>query len=302
MIIPYKFSFFACFIVLILGCKPEVEEHLKYLNQSRPSTVPEKFASGLISKSGVSEFGSIFNREGTEFYFGVDIDRKPEIQYCKLDGNHWTKPKTLLSHEKYGFNDPFLSPDEKRLYFISKRSYDGLSMKRDHDIWYVEKTKKGWSPPINAGTNINSDKNEYYISFTSEGKMYYSSNKNSTEEASYNFDIYTSHFAKGEFDTSIRLNDSINTLNYEADVFVDPAESYIIFCASRPDGFGQGDLYISFKKEDGSWTKSKNMGTNINTKSHELCPFVTRDGRYFFYTSNQDIYWVDAKIIQQYRD
>jgi hypothetical protein len=28
----------------------------------------------------------------------------------------------------------------------------------------------------------------------------------------------------------------------------------------------------------------------INTENHELCPFVTKDGNYFFYTSNEDIY------------
>ena len=87
----------------------------------------------------------------------------------------------------------------------------------------------------------------------------------------------------------------------EADVFIAPNESYMIFCSIREDGFGQGDLYISFKKDDNNWTTAKNMGATINTKYHELCPVVTRDGKYFFFTSNQDIYWVDAKVIEKYR-
>lgn len=74
-------------------------------------------------------------------------------------------------------------------------------------------------------------------------------------------------------------------------------ESYVIFCSIRKEGFGQGDLYISFKDDAGNWSKAKNMGSVINTTGHELCPFVTKDGKYFFYTSNQDIYWVDARII-----
>jgi hypothetical protein len=45
---------------------------------------------------------------------------------------------------------------------------------------------------------------------------------------------------------AISLSDFINTPHYEADVFIDPGESYIIFCANRPDGLGEGDPYISF--------------------------------------------------------
>ena len=76
----------------------------------------------------------------------------------------------------------------------------------------------------------------------------------------------------------------------------------MIFCADRPEGLGRGDLYISFKDGNGNWTKSKNMGEKINTIGHELCPFVSKDEKYFFYTSNKDIYWVSAKVIDDFRE
>ncbi|MEO1653753.1 MAG: hypothetical protein AAFU64_09420, partial [Bacteroidota bacterium] len=107
---------------------------------------------------------------------------------------------------------------------------------------------------------------------------------------------------KGTFQATQVLSEAINNQHYEADVFIDPEEAYIIFCAERPEGRGRGDLYISFKKSDGSWAPSKNMGSLINTAGHELCPFVSKDGKYFFYTSNQDIYWVDARVIEELRD
>lgn len=176
-----------------------------------------------------------------------------------------------------------------------------MSEKNDHDIWYVERIENGWSEPVNAGPNINSDGNEYYISFLHDGTMYFSSNVKAPDERRFDFDIYASSVLDEEFQKAIPLGDSINTPDYEADVFIDPNESYIIFCASRQDGLGQGDLYISFKNTDGTWTKSKNMGRPINSENHELCPFVSQDGKYFFYTSNRDIYWVDAKIIEDLR-
>ncbi|EZH74301.1 hypothetical protein ATO12_15660 [Aquimarina atlantica] len=293
--------FFWCLLIPLLCSSQKIDDRLKYLEQKPPSLTPEIFAPGLISKKTESEFGSVFNTKATEFFYGVDINGRTEIRYSELIGDKWSKPRTILSHDKYGFNDPFLSPDENRLYFISERTLDGMGAKQDHDIWYVEKKGNRWSEPINAGPNINSNRNEYYISFTATGTMYFSSDKITAEKKRNDFDIYASKSINGEFQKAIALGDSINTSNYEADVFVDPEETYVIFCARRPEGLGRGDLYISFKNTDGTWTKSINMGEKINTKNHELCPFVSKDGKYLFYTSNQDIYWVSSKIIDTLR-
>ncbi len=284
-------------LIPVIGYSQKKGDQLKYLEQEPPSLTPKVFAPGLISKSEQSEFGSVFNKEATAFYYGVDIGGRTEIHYTELKDSGWSKPKVILSHEKYGYNDPFLSPDGKRLYFISQRTLDGVDAKQDHDIWYVEKEGDKWSDPINAGSNINTNRDEYYISFTATGTMYFSSNKITSEKRGNDFDVYFSENIDGKFQEAIALDHSINTSNYEADVFIDPKETYIIFCARRPEGLGRGDLYISFKNTDGTWTKSVNMGDKINTKKHELCPFVSHDGKYLFYTSNQDIYWVSAEII-----
>lgn len=273
----------------------------EYMGQSPPGLTKSMFAPNFISTEEY-EFGSIFNADGTEFYYGVDINRKPVIRYSKLVDGVWTAPKTILSHDKYGYNDPFLSPDEKRLYFISKRALDGVGDLKDHDIWYVERESDGWSEPINAGPSINTEGNEYYISFTSTGTMYFSSSvKALKENEQSNQDIYYAPFANGEFQKAISVGDAINTENYEADVFVAPDESYLIFCSTRDDGFGMGDMYISYKSSDGSWTQAVNMGESVNTRHHELCPFVTPDGKYLMYTSNQDIYWIRTDIIEKLR-
>ncbi|MEM9983016.1 MAG: hypothetical protein AAF734_11010, partial [Bacteroidota bacterium] len=132
------------------------------------------------------------------------------------------------------------------------------------------------------------------------GTMYFSSNgKAPTEEKRTDHNIYYAKFIDGVFQPPVVLEDAINTEAYEADVFIAPDESYIIFCSTREGGFGQGDLYISFKQADSTWSKAVNMGKAINTSQYEYCPFVTKDGKYLFYTSNQDIYWVSAAIIQK---
>lgn len=272
-----------------------------YLGQESPGVIPKLFAANVISTEE-SEFGSVFNKAGTEFYFGVDVNGKTEIRFSYLEDNVWSQPLTILSHERYGYNDPFLSPDENRLYFISERALDGVGEMKDHDIWYVNRTAGTWSEPINAGPNINSDHNEYYISFTKEGTMYFASNVHADQDNQADYDIYSSQVDENGFLPPKRLGEAVNTSAYEADVFVDPEEEYLIFCATRSEGLGRGDLYISFRNDDGGWTEAVNMGSPVNTHHHELCPFVTADGKYLFYTSNQDIYWVSTEYFKMLKD
>jgi hypothetical protein len=275
------------------SCNHGVPDNLRYIDKKRPNLEPKLFAKNFISTSSNSEFGSVFNKQGNEFYFAVDSAGKSKIKFSTINNTQWTRPITIISDSIYGFNDPFLSPDDSRLYYISNLPRNKFDTIPDHDIWFSNRTVDGWSKPINAGMEINSDGDEYYMSFTKDGSMYFSSNK---ETRNRDFDIYKSPFLNNKFMSPKKLSKSINTKRYEADVFIPPDESYMIFCAIRKDGFGRGDLYISFKDENDNWTKSKNMGEPINSTDHELCPFVSRDSKYFFYTSKQDIYWVSTEI------
>ncbi|MEM6803654.1 MAG: ankyrin repeat domain-containing protein [Bacteroidota bacterium] len=273
----------------------------KYMGQNPPKASGEMFLPHFISTEE-EEFGSVFNKSGTEFYYGVHLGRRNEIRYSKLAGGKWTQPIAILSHERFSYNDPFLSNDENRLYFISQMALDGQGAVKDIDIWYVEKKGDGWSEPINAGPNINTAGEEYYISFTQEGTMYFSSDGHKRADTSRkDHDIYYAKFVDNEFQAAVLLDSAVNTPEYEADVFVAPDESYLIFCSTRKGGFGGGDLYISFKNEEGNWTQAVNMGKEVNTPNYEYCPFVSKDGKSLFYTSNQDIYWLSTDIIEELR-
>ncbi|OFZ09096.1 MAG: hypothetical protein A2338_01925 [Bacteroidetes bacterium RIFOXYB12_FULL_41_6] len=64
----------------------------------------------------------------------------------------------------------------------------------------------------------------------------------------------------------------------------------------------QFDLYISFKKEDLSWTEPINMGFEVNSTG-AFFPYVTLDKQYLFFNTARpgDIgynpYWISAEII-----
>lgn len=271
----------------------------RYLGQHPPGAVPVVFGPGRVSQKDLYEYGSVFSRDGQEFFYAVIINSKPQIRGMRYEQNGWTAPKTIIGSDVYEYNDPFLSPDGNRLYFISDRPADGKGDKKDFDIWYIERKGTAWSEvPVNAGPGINSPKNEYYMSFTDDGTMYFSSNADSRPDQERDYNIRFSKYEKGRFQPSEKLPDRVNSAHYEADVFVSPDEKYLIFCAERPDGQGQGDLYISFKGPSGEWQQARNLGNAVNTEAYEFCPFVTSDGKYLFFSRGGDIYWVDAGFLE----
>ena len=104
----------------------------------------------------------------------------------------------------------------------------------------------------------------------------------------------------------------INTGTWNAHPLIAPDESYIMWDGERDGGYGDSDIYISFRQKDGSWGEAINLGDKINTDAEEGGASVTPDGKYFFFgrvitpeigdaLANVDIYWVDAQIIEDLR-
>ena len=286
--------------VLGIACSPQSRPD-PYLGMAPPGLIPEVFARDIVSRPAVYEYGSVWSANGQELFFGVNVGDRAEIKTIRWAGATWSDELVVVSHPDYTFGDPFLSRDEQRLYFISTRPIDQLQgPAKDYDIWFVEREGTGWGDPVNIGAPINSDSDEFYISFADDGRLYFASNVNAGDRRR-DFDLYSAEEEGQGFGSPTLLPGDVNTRGYEADAFVSPDESYIIFSSARREGLGEGDLYISFRRDDGSWGPGINLGDHINTTGHELCPFVTADGRYLFYTSAEDIYWVDAAILESFR-
>ncbi len=58
--------------------------------------------------------------------------------------------------------------------------------------------------------------------------------------------------------------------------------SFIVFSSPKPGGFGESDLYVSFRDPEGNWTEPVNLGSEINTAGTEEFPFIHESGRLFF--------------------
>jgi len=100
----------------------------------------------------------------------------------------------------------------------------------------------------------------------------------------------------------------VNTGKFTAHPFIAPDESYLIWDSEREGGYGDSDLYISFRQMDGSLGPAINMGDEVNSDKWDAYASVTPNGKYILFNramgddnDNVDIYWVNAKIIENLR-
>ncbi|MEM1183169.1 MAG: hypothetical protein AAGM22_32805 [Acidobacteriota bacterium] len=297
MAIPFPRALLSTVVAILVAATGSCAESAEADSPPRP----ELYLPGVVSLPDRHEFGVAVSADETEVYFGVDTGEKVEIWWTRRRGDRWSESEPLLQDPNIGFNDPTLDLPEKRLYFISTAAAPGAApgTPPNADIWYLERRAEGWSEPIHTGPVINTDKDEYYISFTDGGDLYFSSNVRATRKG--NYDLYFSPNARTAPEPPVRLGPGVNSGAYEADPFIAPDGTYLIFAAGRRSGLGRGDLHISFRGAGGAFEKSINLGAPVNTEHHELCPFVSRDGRYFYFTSNQDIYRISTEELWRHR-
>jgi len=260
-----------------------VGENSPYLGQRAPGLNPEIFAPGIISTKSF-EFAITFSPDGKEIFFSRRPGPQPKgnaLMYMKRTDQGWTEPKPApFSLPRFAEFEPNITPDGKRIFFMSNRKTGKFA------VWMSEKTGDEWGVPQLAPSPINDDF-AMYVTATAKGSIYFTGKGG----------IYKSRFVDGKYSKPSQMGININYLN-GAHPYIAPDESYLIFDAKGPKPEDKPSLYISFKKEDGSWSKAKSMGDKINTHEQENCPQVSPDGKYFFFHRNGNIFWVDSKIIQ----
>ena len=268
-----------------------------YLGQTEPGDTPQMFAPGIVSGHGFDSEHSpaVFTPDLKEVYWTQKF-RGP-ILFMEQKNGVWTAPKPAPFCSEYGDGEPIFSPDGKKLFFLSFRPVKPGGPSDKENMWYVERTQDGWSEPKSVSQKINAFDLHWLFSVADNETIYFTSpGGNSYGQR----DIYSSRLINGEYEEPKNLGNVINTTGIDHTPYIAPDESYLIYVSSKESSSPMDmKFYISYRNEDGSWMKPINMGPKINSIQYALCPAVTPDGKYLFFIGAGDIYWVDAKIIEE---
>ena len=300
-----------------------------YLGQKPPGMTPELFAPGIISTNN-TEWTTAFSPDGLECFYTIQgLNSYNVLVTMKSVDGVWQKPELAPFRLPDHNADPFFAPGGKRLFFWSNGpDVVGKEPRDNSDIYYVDKVGDGWGKPVRLDTVlINTSHWQIFPTVAKNGNLYFTCNY---PDSKGGFDVYRAEFKDGKYLAPVNLGDSVNTVYLEQEPYISPDESYIIFASDRhAPKSDRWDLYISFNKNDGTWTKAKNMGDKINSLYKDMAPMVSSDGKYFFFSSNRrimldmadknltyqnivdtlyspqngnmDVYWVDAKIVDELR-
>ncbi|MEQ9467937.1 MAG: hypothetical protein RLN88_11035 [Ekhidna sp.] len=287
-----KFSALA-FIILLSACKANKSKskdddsstkESPYLGQKPPGLIPEPFAPDLVT-SGGWEYSGVFSPDMKEFYFlrQVEGTKEQEFVVYKNEGDKWNE--TVISSRQ---GEPFISPDGKKMHFGRR---------------YKERTDTGdWSEIKKLGAPFDSLP-IMRLTASSKGTYFFDEFKRD-----FTGDIRYSRFVDGKYEEPKLLDKKINT-GKSFHPFIAHDESYLIFDSKREDGFGDSDIYISYRQQNGEWGDPINLGNKINTEAWEASASVTPDGKYLFFNRNMgsddyenvDIFWVSSQIIENLR-
>jgi hypothetical protein len=316
---------------------PEAEAVLTgdYLGQTPPGAEPQVFAPGIVT-TGMYTRDLAIHPDGSEIYFGVfHPGITTIIQMRRGPDGVWGEPEVapFATDSRFYYIEPSISPDGTRLLFLSTRvegrEPDEEEVRRwaNQDIWAVDREGDHWGEPYNLGAPINTGDSEFFPSQTRDGTLYFTRAPLEGGESH----IYRSRLVDGRYQEPERLGAGVNSATNQYNAFIAPDESYLILCTGdREDSVGGEDYYVVFRSEDDRWSGPINLGPLANTpESGEISPYVSPDGRYFFFMStralareripdtlsweyisgyrmmpeigNAGIYWMDAGFIEELR-
>lgn len=227
---------------------------------------------------------------GNEAYFTIQNlnESKGAIVKTEKVNDTWTNFEIVSFSGTFRDIEPFLSPDNLKLYFSSNRPHGKDNMQTDYDIWYVERTTINlpWSQPKNIGVPVNTKHNEFYPSLSKNNNLYYTSDQFTTTTKD---DILFAKWNNSSYEEPLKLNENVNGKGYEFNAFISPDEDFLLYTVYRAeDGFGSGDLYISFKDKNGDFIKRKNLGKSINSSRMDYSPFYDTSSGILYFTSKRD--------------
>ena len=303
-------AFTVSFLLCIIGCIGKDDSPtLKgpYLGQKPPGKVAEIFAPGIISNPdsrdlmhGFFDRGRFFILHRYPVDFKGDWTKQPLVLMKQIKGK-WTAPYASKLIGRPWFYNVESVPEGVQVIFAWTRNLDGSGPPRELYLWSSIKTQEGWADPVRLEAPVNTGF-ETWPSLDRDKILYFFSSR---AGGMGGFDIYRSIPNNGVYREVQNLGGVINTRYTEEDPFIAPDGSYLLFDSNRPGGYGDFDLCIAWREEDGAWGRPVNLGDRINTKYAESRAYMTPDGKYLFFTSNRngtmDTWWVDAIIVEELR-
>ena len=184
---------------------------------------------------------------------------------------------------------------DNTLYFTerkdNKEDFYFASVNNTNDFALMWNKKQKLPPPLNT------DANEGAASISPDGRYLYFAKCN-TKDGYGSCDIYRSKREGNSWGEPENLGANVNSKDWDSQPSIASDGRTLFFASSREGGYGKSDIWYSYLKDDGTWTKAKNCGSVINTGGNEMTPYIHPSNTTLYFSSDsligmggEDIYY-----------
>ena len=182
---------------------------------------------------------------------------------------------------------PAITGNGKILYFTSTRPNLFSSKIGDESIWYSAKDGDDWGVPMNLRFPTDGKWHQGTTAIQPDGQYVYFALQTEGRNDGYgNFDLYYSKLEGTKWADPKNLGEFVNSSYWDHNPTISSDGRTLIFASNRPGGFGGTDLWITKKDDNGNWSRPLNLGSNINSSSDEMAPFIALDNKTLYFSSN----------------
>lgn len=244
----------------------------------------EMEASGMPTNGGLATIMLYVQGEGDYLVKQIKTSIQPEIlnvSYAPSDPSKKLVPFNEAVNDKaYSSITPVVTADENTIFFARKLENDRAErITRDENL--------EWSKPEIMPFPINRDKkNSSVESANSDGTAIYSRGVYENDKYFHGITQYKMGLDGKWFESEkSKINDFKNVnryLNYN----LSNDGKYLIVVADMKTGYGNNDIHIAFKQDDGSFSQPKNLGPAINSAAHESTAFLAPDNATLYFSTS----------------
>lgn len=148
---------------------------------SEPKAFPYNSDEYNLTHPAINEEGNllVFSSDMSGSLGGADL-----FFSVRSSSGEWSSPKNMGASINTEGNELFPSFFRNRLYF----STNGRSSREDLDIWYVDRTNERWEKAYQVDKALNSEQDDFGITFHRSGQSGYFSSNRDGKDAIYHFE------------------------------------------------------------------------------------------------------------------
>lgn len=182
-----------------------------------------------------------------------------------------------------------ITTDGRTMYVSRSECPDNVGgVEGGRDVYVTNLQSDGtWSEAVSLGRPINNKGHNFVNAVTPDGNTLLLGNLYDSDGEPNGSGVSFSHRTMNGWS----MPEKIDIKNYynnskSASFFLTPDGKGILMTCKRDDTFGDNDIYISFRQDDGTWSEPLNLGPDVNTGGNEVGPFIAADGVTLYYSTN----------------